>query len=78
MPFLIWRAELVFETSLWLKKVEKAPGHMEMGPGAHLLTISYIYVFLQLQTFSYVLRLVFRNVLSYEFPAGYLLLHSFF
>ena len=40
--------------------------------------ISYIYAFLLLQTFSYVLRWVFRNVLSYEFPAECQPLHSFF
>ena len=45
---------------------------------ARIEQISYIYVFLQLLTFSYVLRWVSRNVLSYEFPAECQPLHSFF
>ncbi len=40
--------------------------------------INYIYVFLLLQISFYVLRLAFRNVLSYESPAEYQLLRSFF
>ena len=40
-------------------------------------TINCIFFFLLLQIFSYVLRLVSRNVLFYESPAGYLLLRSF-
>ena len=35
--------------------------------------INCIFFFLLLQIFSYVLRLVSRNVLFYESPAGYLL-----
>lgn len=43
-----------------------------------ILKINCTCAYERLQTFSYVLRLAFRNALSYEFPAGYLLSHSFF
>ena len=53
--------------------------YIKIFPGkSRGIKISYIYVFLLLQIFSYVLRSVFRNALFYEFPAEYRLLHSFF
>jgi hypothetical protein len=39
--------------------------------------INYIYVFLQLQIFSYDEHLVFRNALFYGFPAECQLWHSY-
>lgn len=56
----------------------KIPDQINQGSVVHIHIINYIYVFLLLQISFYVLRLAFRNVLSYESPAEYQPSRSFF